>query len=372
MEKHFCPITGLEVYTRPEWQRQKIGSDYTVDFWVIGDSIIYTRPAGNVNLKTIKSSLRIDEAVADHIAGGTGRYIQIEDYSQLHSVTFDARKHFADYYANNTRVEAVFLCNLSPLMSLAIKIGKRFAFPGLAIFTGGYYRHAVEKALEICGESGLPKGAFVFDQPLRYRDESKSLSPVALVTNPQWDIKIPDFTCQNVVIDQKILFSRPEGHLTAEHIPLIHAVHTSVMEQADFDYIVEDASKLSGFTRKSLQLLVKDVLRMHRENPFRMYVMSGANALISTAAKMTRPFTPFAVRTAVDINSAFDMIRQDRQNKHAAPKRQEEHPDIPMQRYIDDLLYLSAASTGKRRGLNRKPVNLTRTTRLPAFSIPLR
>ncbi len=65
---------------------------------------------------------------------------------------------------------------------------------GLAIFPGGYYRHGVEKALEICGESGLPKGAFVFDQPLRYRDESKSLSPVALVTNPQWEIKTPDYT----------------------------------------------------------------------------------------------------------------------------------------------------------------------------------
>ncbi|MGM0403029.1 MAG: PAS domain S-box protein [Thermodesulfobacteriota bacterium] len=351
MVKHFCPITGLELYTRPEWQRHKIGSDYTVDFWVIGDSIIYTRPAGNVNLKTIKSSLLIDEAVASHVAGGTGRYIQIEDYSQLHSVSFDARKHFADYYANNRRVEAVFLCNLSPLMNLAIKIGKRFAFPGLTIFTGGYYRHAVEKALEICEARGLPKGTFVFNQPLKYREESKTLSPVALLTNPQWEIKTHDFTCQNVVIDQKILFSMPEGHLNARHIPLIHNVHTSVMQQADFDYIVEDASKMSGFTRKSLQLLVKYVLSLHRENPFRMYVISGANALIATAAKMTHPFTPFAIRTAGDINTAFEMIRQDQKNQHTAPKTQEEHPDSQIQRYIDDLLLFIGSINWEKEGI---------------------
>ncbi|MFP4226345.1 MAG: hypothetical protein ACLFRF_06415 [Desulfobacterales bacterium] len=175
--KYFCPLTGLEIYTRPEWQSQKFGTDYTVDFWLIGDSILYTRPSGTVNLKTIKASLQLDDAVAAHIAGGTGPYIQIEDYSSLKNVSIDARKYFIDYFNSNDRVVGLILCNLSQLMNLAVKIGQRFIFGGKTIFSGGKYRQAIEKALDICEARNLPKGTFVFNQPVSLAHGSDTLEP---------------------------------------------------------------------------------------------------------------------------------------------------------------------------------------------------
>ena len=38
-ERYFCPVTGLEMFTRPEWQDRKIGDDYEVSYWIIGYSI---------------------------------------------------------------------------------------------------------------------------------------------------------------------------------------------------------------------------------------------------------------------------------------------------------------------------------------------
>ncbi len=352
IKKYFCPVTGLEIYTRPEWQSQKIGDDYTVDFWIIGDSILYTRPVGNVDLNTIKSSLRIDDAVAAHIAGGTGRYIQIEDYSRLKNVTFDARKYFIDYFNHNERVVALFLCNLSQLLNLAIKIGKRFTFPGKNVFTGGQYPQAIEKALEICDAINLPKGTYVFNEPLRYSNESGTLSPAELLTSPEWEFKTHDYCSKSVIVDQNILFSIPEGELKAEHIPLVSKVYNSVKQQADFEYIVVDASKISGFSRKTRQLFMKYVLSWHRENPFRMYVMFGANALISTLIKMAKPISPFTIMTAGDINQAFELIQKDQSKKRHPPKQGDEQQDSLIQRYIDELLLFIGSINWEKDGID--------------------
>jgi len=350
--KYFCPLTGLEIYTRPEWQSQKVGTDYTVDFWLIGDSILYTRPSGNVNLKTIKASLQTDDAVAAHIAGGTGPYIQIEDYSRLKTVSIDARKYFIDYFNSNDRVVGLILCNLSQIMNLAVKIGQRFIFGGKTIFSGGQYRQAIEKALDICEANNLPKGTFVFNQPVSLAHGSDTLEPKELLTSPDWEFKTPDYCGKSVIIDQTILFSQPDGELKAEHIPMVNKIHNAVKQQAEFDYIVVDASKISGFSRKSRQLFMKYVLNWHREIPFRMYVLFGANPLVATAVKMARPFMPFAIAVADDINQAFEMIRQDQKVAHQHSKTGDEPEQGLIQRYVDDLLLFIGSINWEKEGID--------------------
>src|SRR6056297_17219 len=350
--RYFCPVTGLEIYTRPEWQSQKIGNDYSVDFWIIGDSILYTRPVGNVNFKTIKASLQIDEAVAASIGGGTGRYVQVEDYSRLKNVTIDARKHFIDYFNQNERLAGLVLCNLSQILALAARIGKRFTFPGKNVFTGGQYPHAIEKALELCEANNLPKGNFVFNQPFKYSDGNKTLYPVELVMSPQWEFKTPDYCSQSVIIDRNILFSMPEGQLGAEHIPRLNKLHNAIKQQGTFDYIVVDASRIRGFSRRSRQLFMKYVLNWHRDIPFRMYVIFGANTLVSTAVKMAKPFTPFSVMVTGDINQAFETIRKDQEKKKSSPPTGDEQQDSLIQRYVDELLLFIGSINWEKEGLD--------------------
>jgi len=350
--QYFCPLSGLEIYTRPEWQSQKIDTDYMVDFCLIGDSILYTRPAGHVNLKTIKASLRIDDAVAGHLAGGTGPYIQIEDYSRLKTVSIDARKYFIDYFNSNDRVVGLILCNLSQMMNLAVKIGQRFIFGGKTIFSGGQYHHAIEKALDICEANNLPKGAFVFNQPVSLAHSSDTLEPKELLTSPDWEFKTPDYCGKSVIIDRTILFSQPDGELKAEHIPMVNKIHNAVKQQADFDYIVVDASKISGFSRKSRHLFMKYVLNWHRDLPFRMYVLFGANPLVATAVKMARPFMPFTIAVADDIEQAFKMIRKDQKTAHEHPMTEDEAQQGLIQRYVDDLLLFIGSINWEKEGID--------------------
>ncbi len=349
---HFCPVTGLEVVTRPEWQDREIGDDYKVSYWIIGDSILYTRPVGNVNLQAIRSSLRTDDAVAAHIASGTGRYVQIEDYSQLHNVSIEARKYFIDYFNTNDRLAALFLCNLSHLMNIAIRIGKRFAFPGLPVFTGEPYCHAIKKALEICDAEGLPQGSFAFGRSLTYLGDGETLSPVVIASSPEWEFKTSEYASKSVVIDNDILLSTPEGQLQTEHVPLVDNIHNSVIRRAHFDYLIVDASKMSGIKSKSRLLLMKYMVNLHRDAPFRMYILFGANPLISTAVKMSRPFMPFTTAVARDLNEAFEIVRQDRLDRHQAPSIDPELDDHHIQRYVDDLLLFIGGINWEKEGID--------------------
>ncbi|MDZ7832459.1 MAG: PAS domain S-box protein [Desulfobacterales bacterium] len=350
--KYFCPLTGLEIYTRPEWQSQKLDADYFANFWLIGDRIIYSRPEGHVSLQGVEASLALNEAVAAHVAGGSGHYLQIEDYLRLKNASIDARKYFIDHFNSKDRLLSLIFCNLSQLMKLAVKIGQRFALTGNKVFAVKRYRQAIEKALEVCKANELKPGDFIFDQPFKYGGEDKTLSPTELLTTPDWEFKTPDYCSKTVIIDRKILFSQPDGQLKAEHIPMVNKIHNSVKQQADFDYIVVDASKISGFSRKSRQLFMKYVLNWHREIPFRMYLLFGANPLVATAVKMARPFMPFAIAVADDINQAFEMIRADQKAAPKHPRTEDEAQQGLIQRYVDDLLLFIGSINWEKEGID--------------------
>ncbi|MFP4226346.1 MAG: PAS domain S-box protein [Desulfobacterales bacterium] len=83
---------------------------------------------------------------------------------------------------------------------------------------------------------------------------------------------------------------------------------------------------------------MKYVLNWHREIPFRMYVLFGANPLVATAVKMARPFMPFAIAVADDINQAFEMIRKDQKAAPEHPRTEDKAQQGLIQRYVDDLL----------------------------------
>lgn len=350
--KYFCPLTGLEIYTRPEWQSQKFDTDCFANFWVIGDRIIYSRPEGHISPEGIRSAIALNESVAAQVAGGSGPYVQIEDYLHLKNVSIDARKNFIAYFNNNERILSLIFCNLSQLMTLAVKIGQRFTLTGKKTLAVKQYRQTIKNALESLTANGLHPGNYILHQPVKYRDERKTLTPAECCTSPNWEFKTPDYCSRTLIIDRKILFSQPDGQLKAEHIPMVNKIHNSVKQQAEFDYIVVDASKISGFSRKSRHLFMKYVLNWHREIPFRMYVLFGASPLVATAVKMAKPFMPFTISVADDINQAFEMIRLDQKAAPKQPKTGDEAQQGLIQRYVDDLLLFIGSINWEKEGID--------------------
>lgn len=126
MINFFCPITGLQVVTQDDWRGRRLGEHFTANFYIVGQSVLYSGPSGTADLQGTKAVLQVSGEVAQKFAGDTGLYVQIEDYAALTRATIDARKHFIDQMISRDSLTALIFCNLSPMMQVFVKIGTRF------------------------------------------------------------------------------------------------------------------------------------------------------------------------------------------------------------------------------------------------------
>ena len=59
----YCPASGLKVFTRPEWTHQKVSDSFVANLWVLGDSIIYSRPKGRADLVGVQNSASLKSEI---------------------------------------------------------------------------------------------------------------------------------------------------------------------------------------------------------------------------------------------------------------------------------------------------------------------
>lgn len=356
MVKLFCPVSGLQLYTQDDWRSRRFGNNFKANFYIIGRSILYSGPSGEADLESAVSVLRLSGEVARHVAGGTGNYIQIEDYAAFNKATIDARKHFIDQMISRDRVLSVIFCNLSPLMSLFVEIGKRFNTTNRGVYAVRNYKEAINLALKLCHRDNLATGSFVFGKQVTYRDDRPSLIPAELLSKAQWDIRTDDFTNRSVVIDRHILFSTGSGFFEETQLPLMNDMRRSVQDTlpsaGSLDYFMVDASGLKGASSKGRKLYMKSLKEWHERFPFRMYVTFGSNVFMDTAVRLAKALMPFKAVIAKNIDHAFELIQADKISKNLeAEKHMAGHVD-PIQGYVEDLLAYIGGIEWEREGID--------------------
>ncbi|HKJ30425.1 MAG TPA: hypothetical protein VKA34_01300, partial [Balneolales bacterium] len=145
----FCPVTGLKVFSVPEWINQKVSDTFIANFQIIGGSILYSLPKGRADLNGVRNSSVLREKVGSFISGGNGPYVQIQDYAFLRGSSTAARRYFTTTMNNDKRLLSLIFCNLSPQLSIAVKIGRRFNTAGKYIHVVRDYKEAAKLALEL-------------------------------------------------------------------------------------------------------------------------------------------------------------------------------------------------------------------------------
>ena len=100
----FCPVTSLPVTTRNPWFDTKIAPDFTVNYGIVGESIIYIAPAGSATLKGIQASTQFTQIVIEEAIHTSGSFILICDFLGLQEIDIEARGHHIRQYAQNERI----------------------------------------------------------------------------------------------------------------------------------------------------------------------------------------------------------------------------------------------------------------------------
>ncbi len=326
----YCPITGYEVFSHPEWLNHKVSDTFTSNFRIIGHSIIYSSPRGHADLIGTKKSLALNAQVASVVTGGIGPYVQIEDYAHLHGSSLSARRFITNTFNNSKRRLTIIFCNLSPPLSIAIKIGRRFNTSGKYLHVAKHYKDAIQQAVELSGQGNLPLDTAPIDLSKYIADHYHSLVPVDVRSDDAWEIQTPEFSNNSVVIDQCILHSTTKGFLEPEHIPHIERMRdrcqSDIADTSPIKYFVIDARKMKGVNRLARAKYMQSLKNWHQRFPIRMFILYGANTFIKTAAHLAKPLMPFKIRIVNDMAHAFQLIRKDRSKNLSKPYRMRLQP----------------------------------------------
>ncbi len=211
------------VLTKPEWTDVKCGENCRLTICTIGDSIIWSRPTGVVDLPSVQNTIGfVDRLIEDQFQDGKS-YIQIEDYSNLQSVSSDARRYYIEYMKKNQRLSSLIFCNTSSMLKLSIKLGKKLNLVGFDINIVNSYSDAVKLALDFASKNDVKSGPISVTEKSHYYDSrgKSEFCPVTgllITSKPEWtDIDLGEnYSVSFKFIGDKILLSIPKGR-SGEH-----------------------------------------------------------------------------------------------------------------------------------------------------------
>lgn len=356
IDQYYCPVSGLPVYTRPAWLNQRVSETMTANFYVLGDAIIYSRPVGVADLAGLQGSLQLNAEIEALVSGGTGLYVQIEDYAELNGATRAARRYFIEVMNQRDRCLSLLFCNLSLLMSVAVDVGSRFNTTTRDVYVDRHYPAAINRAVSLCQTHQVPLTPISLVQVPCFDCGLPSLSPVHLLADPAWDVQTSTLTNRAVVLNRHILHSSAVGILEPAHVAMLvdqrHQCRLALSESDAIDYLVVNAADLSGGSSMARIRYIHSLLGWHQDFPLRMYLVYGGSPYARTGALLARPLAPFKVDAAYDADQAFKLIHQDQtRSTPAKPTERDIAVSSPNRQHVDDLLMFMSQINWEQPGL---------------------
>jgi len=315
----YCPISGLEIYSKPDWINCRCSESFEVSFWIIGKAIIYSKPKGRADLEGVHNSVTLKKEITNYLSLDDQTYIQIQDYSNLKSSSLTGRNHFIMDANADEKLKAMIFCNLSTPFSIAVKMGNRFNTKNKMIYIEKSYRDAIEKASMLSGAHTHTSK----DIGINIKDcsdgQSHSFSPIEIISDDKLKIRQPGFSNDAIIINKNIFHSTTSGFLKPEYVPLIdqmrHQYRSKLPENHSFDYIIVNGKNLHGSSQAARFKLMQSLRLWHEKFPFKIYISYNVNKITHAAFRIANTLLPFQVKVVKNLQQAMGLAREDQEKQ---------------------------------------------------------
>jgi signal transduction histidine kinase len=310
-------VSGLSIWSKPEWRDMDFGGGYKVSYSLLGPNILVVTPSGLATRQVLEKAIVADRKLVDEAVAEGNRYVRIEDWRRLRKASREARRCYADYVRKNEKLLGLILYGASPMLRLAIKLGKRMIAPDFDVELAGSYADAVGIAQRILSRAHK-KGEECS------RNHAGQMPSAAagkgfihdVVAKPEWHLQTDKFSLTFEVINGRILHGIAGGRLEKEHIApstrMQESVTTSMgLHTKPYCYVL-GLKDSKGTGQRARKLYVEAMLALYKRYPFRMFVFYGVNKTLKAGINLARPFVPFKVRIAKDLDSALEMTAENK------------------------------------------------------------
>ena len=345
----FCPVTGLPILQRSEWTDMSYGKDFKLTVRTVGSSILHTRPSGYATIHDAEHALKLTGKVATEAISKDLPYVQIEDYSNFHGASFEARRYFITNMQKRERLIALIFCGATPFFKMSIKLGKRFSIINENVQLVEDYSEAIKLALEILSAEKTLAGDSVEHIPTQ-----PLVSPPKITTRDDWHLHLDGYKARYELIDDDIAHAISTGFLEEAHIPILfETIHQGLNQMGLFRkpfYFIHDLKELKGISFKARKLYIDNIMKSHKNYPFHIFILYGADKFLRAAVNLAKPFLPFRTRAVKDLDSALKFISDEKsENKKSLPhtkaavkSKSSQKNEKTWQHIEDELLYFIA------------------------------
>ncbi len=120
-----CPLTGLPIITKPEWEYKAKDLSCSIEIAIIGDDILYEFPKGIIDSEANKWYVKtLDQIVKEYF--GNKKINFIYDYSLLKNATLGAKKIFFNWMIyNSKKVNFIIVFGVNHNLRRTINMGKQ-------------------------------------------------------------------------------------------------------------------------------------------------------------------------------------------------------------------------------------------------------
>lgn len=336
-------------FQKPEWVDVPMGETYRLSLSLLGKRIILIEASGYATLNDIKKATRMIRDVARETIPEGSAYVHISDYSRLRGASFEARRYYIQHMKTNPLLLGLIFCGTSPMFNVSIKLAKKLNLVWYNVHIVRNHFEAIRLAIHLLEFHSDTETPQEFKKDLASpRGLSEGLA-CHILEREDWRIQLNGFSTRLEIIDGDILHSVAEGRLEEDHIPQLIALREKVKKEARggslFHYSIVGVAGLTMGSRKARKAYMHLVKSTHRDFPYRLYLLYGANSFLHASANLARPFMPFKIRIAKDMEHALSIIREHREESEKnvictenGPATQDFSTPDRIQQYVDELL----------------------------------
>ncbi|MFB3925975.1 MAG: response regulator, partial [Syntrophales bacterium] len=305
-----CPITGRAVVRKPEWTNIRCGNNFRSTLYMLGDSIIVSRPSGSISPRSAKDKLLLYHRFISENLSPEQPYILMEDCSRIHGISLETIRSYINFVKKaGPRLAGLIFYGASLMLGIPVRLVARF-YSRRNIRMARDYAHAVTTALNLLSRHGPPA-----EKQKEESAESRRDFP-NITRNKGWFLRFDGLSIRYEIIDGDILHADISGSAEEIHMPAIAKMHetmTGFLDAPDGSaFVLVNMTDVSDVSFKARRYFINFMQQWYKEHPFRMFVLYGTNMSISAAINLSKGLVPFPVYNVSDFDTAMKLIRKEK------------------------------------------------------------
>ncbi len=342
-----CSVSGLSVLQKPEWTDIKISENYSISFSLIGKAILHISLDGIPNHQATHGMIKEREKVLKETGLWGRQYAEIRDYGKLMGRPAKESRMLL----TNLLLKEANAGNLIGFWGFAAPLYLRWMFnvgvsihkPTVPVAAVRDYETALRNALLILDKNGIDRGKIQYER----------------VTKEDWGFELENYGIRFELIGNDILYSVAHGTLGEACIDKFFKLHEKVLDETGltakgYYHRISNWEKLEKTTWKARRLYINGLKTLQGKAHCKLTVLFGLNKMMRTIIDISKPFVPFPVATALDLEEALTMIDQDRTKTIKAKiKKEKIYTERQVQQYSDELLDFMGVINWDQSGTSR-------------------